>query len=477
MADHLHDRIISVLEEQIASLKAQNAALREPVVTVMKAASCSGDIVELDPYSQILAQYFTVAFALRYDLKDGMQPASSSQLSKAFARILPSFEILAGRLTKRNDKLVFICNNAGVPMTVETIAGHAPSFSEPISEELFDVVKGHVPPPEPNNATGDALLRIKVTNFDDAQVMAVCMSHGVCDASGVGSFMSAWSEAYRGVGLCGKRDQIKHDRITAIPPSPSYINPQPLSTTDRSDWLGMRHSLATSPKIKKGAPLHPAVYVTITKTAGECQSLKAKCLEKRNPNSTITFVSTNDAIAAEIAASLACEYEDSDGANFNGGASFPMSLVMDYRSLIGCPNTFGNLFTSVEVLVHQTPAAASEIRAALIIAQDGGFVRWSVGQGANAHFPGRFIMNSWTKAFDLQELAFNSPVSDMMLGTPMLAERAGMMGTRGITYCIALPMPAGGIKAVGVYAEEAFKRIKESGTSRNVTALPCNQGR
>ena len=193
----------------------------------------------------------------------------------------------------------------------------------------------------------------------------------------------------------------------------------------------------------------PDSVKSATKTKAECEALKAACLAVAAAADG-AFVSTNDAVCAELAASIAPEGVD----------HLPVGLLMDYRAHVGGEGyVLGNLWCTLELLVRSSPAGAVDIREALPIAQSGEFVRWLCGQGANPAWPGKLMMNSWSKAFRLAEIAFEGAAADVMLGAPMLEQRLAMMAPAGVSYVITLPQADGGIKAVGVLPADAAQKL------------------
>jgi hypothetical protein len=401
------DRVITALGDRVAALEQQGDF---PSTSLIKATSSSGDSIELDAGSGMFAMYFQVTFALRFP----NVWATGQDLSTAFAKILPSFEPLAGRLaTQQDGKLVFLCNNAGVPLTMDKRAGNAPSFANPIPEDLFDMVQNAMPASDEAGVTGDAPLRIKVTDFDDGQVIALCVNHGLCDAGGMGLWMSAWAEAFRGGD--GKRS-VSHDRVGQQVPSPVFGSP-PLSKTDGvpAEWQALRLTKgATCPNLTP-APLESPMFASVKWSAEQCASLKAASIDRLKADKSaqafkgVTFVSTNDAITAALATAISPTFEGdpefeakSKSKAGENAATMPVSMIADIREAVGAGSpspVFGNMFTAVEMLVHPTShaAAALHARKALSVAMDGEFFRWSIGQGHNMGFAARLAMNSWCK--------------------------------------------------------------------------------
>lgn len=412
----------------------------------------SGEVVPLAVSERLLAQYFNVTFAFLFR---GAK-AGPADLADAFAKVLDSFQVLAGRLVLSDDgTLAIACNNQGVPLLHEEQAGPAPSFGSPIGAEHFDIVRDSVPTAD---GAADAPMRVKVTDFDDGQVLAISINHGLCDARGLGAFMVAWAEAYRS-GSLSKR-AVSNDRVGSFPPAPAMGAP-PLSPPEEvppeHPWRSLRHLPEQAPSVKR-APMASPVLLSHVKTAAQCAALKEQCKAAAGGGGAAQRLSTNDAVCAELVAALGME-----------GEQVPISMLLDFRPLVGAETCLGNMWTSLEFLVTNSLSAAADIRAAMPVAQSAEFVRWQVGQGANASWPAVLLMNSWAKAFDLSSLGFASEAADMMAGAPFLQQRAAMMAPVGISYCIALPQSDGGLKVVGVVPDAAAQRLHAAGSGRVTT--------
>ena len=100
-------------------------------------------------------------------------------------------------------------------------------------------------------------------------------------------------------------------------------------------------------------------------------------------------------------------------------------------------------------------------------------------QGHNMGFTGRLLINSWCKAFKLDELVFAGAAGsapELMLGKPMMAQRAAMMGKQGVSYCIALPVgkqAGGGVKVAAIFAEAAGKQLQAQEGGPDVRMVPA----
>lgn len=401
-------------------------------------ACCSNEEIELDVYSSLLAQYFSVDFALTFSTK-----SSPSDLTEALSKIISSFQATAGRLVRRDDKFYIVCNNSGVAFTHETSSNPAPDFSCPISSDLFDLVRDCVPT---GVSMGEALMRIKVTDFETSQVIAISINHGLCDASGIGAFLQAWSAAF--TGGCGEVE-VRNDRIGASPPIPAYGQP-PITSSDEMDdkrWGELRHG-AGCVEVEE-LSLENMVLFSHFHSKQDCDRLKQECKHVAGED---MMLSSNDVITAELVTALGLK-----------GDIVPINLIMNFRGVVQADNVFGNMFTSLEFGVRNSLAAGVDIRKLLPVARSRGFMEWHLGQGANVHWPSKLTVNSWTKAFRLKDIMFNTTPDDIMLG-PMLATRAAMMKVAGCCYCICLPTHDEGVKVVGCLAKSVAERLGESVT-------------
>jgi len=412
--------------------------------------SVSGEVVPLAKHEQMLGMYFNVTFAILYP---GAKKPTHAALATALAKALVPFKALAGRFVLSKEGLAIDCNNAGVPLTHDVGTGAAPSVEVPIAADLFDMVVDSVPASE--GSASDAPMRVKVTDFDDAQLIAVSANHGLCDAGGLGAFMAAWASAYAGgtgEGGSAPSPVVSNDRVGAVPTTSEPGSVPPETIPPEHPWRMLRPLPEQCPALER-VPLASPVIFSNTKSAADCKALKAACLTAAAAP-TGAFVSTNDALCAELCVALGLE----------GVERVPFGLIMDYRAHVGVdgaasPYLFGNLWCTLELLVRNSLAGAVDIREALRHAQGAEFIKWFMGQGANRQFGARLMMNTWVKAFRLAELAFEVPAADMMVGAPFLEQRLAMMAPAGVNYVIALPQADGGIKAVGVLGRSATERL------------------
>ena len=211
--------------------------------------------VPLDMLSSFLKSY-TVSFAIRYTSK-----SAQDKLISTLEKILIPFKVLAGRLIRTEAGLVVCCNNTGVPLSFETHTGNAPNFMIPVPASLFDLATNCNPQ---GDAPGEAPLKIRVTDFDDCQIIAVSICHSICDAVGFDSFLSAWAEAYRGGLWC---HDVSHERI-ATPPVPSKTDSVP------KEWRKLKHLPEDFPSMPEG-PLESPVFISVRRSPENIAKLKA----------------------------------------------------------------------------------------------------------------------------------------------------------------------------------------------------------
>jgi len=269
------------------------------------------------------------------------------------------------------------------------------------------------------------------------------LCHALCDAAGIGAFLSAWTEAY--AGGSGKRD-ITFDR-SQIPPMPFPPGSPPLSAEEAPDeFRQLHHTADQQPDMPKG-PLEKPSFVSARRSPADIARLKQKCKamwEEAEGKELTAHLSSNDVLCAELISCRGIE-----------GEVFAMNMIMEYRALVGASAVFGNMWTYLEFATKNSLAAAGDIRMALPAAMSKDFVVWHIGQGMNVTkpWPGKLFMNSWVKAIKLSEVKFASTASDIMLGLPMLQQRATGVVPMGAAYCVTLPQCDGGVKVVGVMPE------------------------
>ena len=207
------------------------------------------------------------------------------------------------------------------------------------------------------------------------------------------------------------------------------------------------------------------MFVSVHKKPESCSALKNECLEAAE-DGDCAFVSTNDAVCAELAAAIALE----------GQEKVPITMIVEFRHLLpSASSVVGNLWTVLEFWPRASLAGAADIRRWLPhITKE--MIEWHLGQamiGMNPSWPGQLMMNSWVKAFQLRKFVFASAPTDMMVGAFMMRQRAQGMIPRGISYCIALPRAGGGVKLAALLPEAAVEQLRGNGYSDVVNAMPA----
>jgi len=294
----------------------------------------------------------------------------------------------------------------GVPFTHEVWDSASPSFDVPLESHLFDSIRDWTPQDE--GTLGDALLRIKVCDFTDGQVVALSATHGLTDARSLGMILEAWAAAFRGEDL----PLVTYDR-SGSPSTPSSGQPPLYSADDVPDEWQALHQLrdCTAPS----EPYEPCIG-TCRLSAKACADLK----QKYNARSTTLMLSTNDVLCGEIARAV--------GKNKVG-------IAVNLRETLFRADFFGNAFASVGIFPEVVDDVPGALRDAMPVVRDPRFLRWKIGQG---HGAADVIVNSWVRAFDFAQVHFKSSLQDICLSKAMLVTRGALFGPRGLHYAIVL---------------------------------------
>jgi len=345
--------------------------------------------------------------------------ATSDALKAALTKVLAGknyFAPVAGRMQRRDGKIIIMCNNAGVPITFTKEACVSPDMGAPIHADYFDIAKDYIPATD--DTPGKACCRIKVSDFSDGkQLIAVSISHGLADAKSIGTFMHAWAAAYQGKAI----SEANHDRSVA-PPTPAGFGAAPLSDISEAG-IPQSYKDHWAPFDMAGMGLYPKYSPAVTvygRSSEDCTNLKAKHA-KAGEN-----LSTNDALVGEVAELL--DIKD-------------VALVMEWREALGTTNLFGCGITTIEVRADSPANVPSALRALLPSCRSKEFITWKCGAGAAAVTGA--ICNSWARAFNLSEICFEAPAADLMISDSMCRTRAAAFAGFGGRYTIVLPQTSG----------------------------------
>jgi hypothetical protein len=349
----------------------------------------------------------TVEFAFFFE-----SAASVPDLTTSLASVLQTFVTLGGRLARQDGRLVVKCSNAGVPFTHIASDEAPPSLSEPLASGFFDIVCDSIP--SDGDGPADALARVKLTTFASGeQLMALSVSHAIADARSLGSFVHAWSAAFKGQPL----PSISFDG-SKLPVAPAAFGAPPLVSSEGipDSWKDHHPPFG----MPSGTPYAPAV-ITYERSSSACKSLK-----ERLGGADGAALSTNDVLCGELARVL---------------GSTSVSFVVDLREACGLPNYFGVAIATQDAVADSPADVASAMRRVVPFWRERGFVEWKVGQGAGGCATVTF--NSWARAFRLAELCFAGPASAMMLGESMCRSRLKAFAVMGLPYVIILPQRDG----------------------------------
>lgn len=355
-------------------------------------------------------------------------------LVAALGRVLPAFGPVAGRMSE--DLQAFVCNNEGVPMSHVVENGPAPSFKAPLPSSLFDSLQDIRPTVGDAKADDTAILRIRVTDFSDGQVIAVSFNHILTNARGLFMLLKAWSNAYRGESA--DPTAISHNRREFVPTPPGELDAI-------SAWRALFAPAPTSRPAVYCGPLSLAVWAH---TAEELAELKAHYSLPDGPT-----LSTNDALVAELidVGKLA-------------GESLQMMLVKDFHEELGAADLFGQLQHPLMVeLPNSGAAAAATLRAVLPATKSRDFAAWAWHQELQS--PGHIWVTSWRGVFDIDSVSFAGPAQDISWSSHVLVELVGrMFFTFGVhRWVTVFPLPGGGAQVVLVAPSDVGQALQESG--------------
>jgi len=140
---------------------------------------------------------------LAYFWDDKIQPKS---LADALSKALVLFPCLAGRYVQqevfvepssgvqvKEVRHCVLCNNAGAAFRYRCNDGKRPSVIGPLLG-IFDQAVGTM-----GKGSGNGpLLRVRLSEYEDGQILAVSVSQGVADVFSIGLFLEDWSRFYQG---------------------------------------------------------------------------------------------------------------------------------------------------------------------------------------------------------------------------------------------------------------------------------------
>lgn len=417
-----------------ASVVARGPDQREPPAAVpVDAYSTSLSGLQLPPEQSSLGVW---EFALLFE-----QRSAFDDLVAALGRVLPAFGPVGGRMSE--DLQAFVCNNGGVPVSHAIEDGPAPSFKEPLPSSLFDSVKDIRPIVSDEMADTAAILRIRVTDFSDGQVIAISFNHILANARGLFMLLKAWSDAYR--SEAAELPVISHNRTEPVPPPPDDLDLP-------SAWRALRAPApATRPVVYQGS-LSLAVWAH---TSEKLNELKARYSSPDGP-----ALSSNDALVAELV----------DVGKF-AGETLQVMLVKDFQDELGAPDLFGQLQKPLVVEIPNSgAAAAATLRGVLPAAKSKDFAAWAWHE--ELKHVGELFVNSWRGVFDIDRVSFVGPAHEMAWSSHVLVDIVGKcFFASGIRFWVTVfPLPDGGAQVAAVLPSDVGQALQESGLA-TVTPL------
>lgn len=415
----------------------------------MQVVVCAPDVCqefELDLFSAQCA-HTSVEFGLLLAGRLSME-----QFVQGLERTLAVFPHAAGRLCRRDGKVVLVGNNAGV------LASHcvkdelAPSFALPLPDDLFDVVCDYAPAEgEPAEGT---LLKLRLTDFTDRQALCVSFSHGIMDAASAGMFLATIAANCRGESL----DVNVHFDRSSLPSTPGPGEP-PLAERDAAPkaWQAM-HTPFEMPEMHEPVPM---AVISHPLSQEECAALKSRMAAAADG----AAISTNDALLTELLLSFGYKEE-----------RVTWHLVMNVRGVLGLEGLWGNAVMTQAFSLPNSEAAAGELRQQLSTI-DKDYVTWKFGQSTAArarlsNFELRF--NSFVKALDVNKLKFGpgGAAEAVSVGLPMWRAHAAMFGRARVASCIVTSFADGVLMSVLCTRSHAEAMVKENGFSGTIFNIP-----
>ncbi|KAL7102040.1 hypothetical protein ACP275_08G094800 [Erythranthe tilingii] len=159
---------------------------------------------------------------------------TTTHFQESLSKILPQFYPLAGRYNKKDHSVD--CNDLGAEFVEAQVVDDGVTLSDVIlaSKREVKLLNDYFLPPkfhQVDESPADPLLSIRLTRFKcGGLVISVTVSHRIFDASSVGTFIAAWSNANKNLG---------NKNITAI--RPSFDSPPeffPGNYISRGDSIG-----------------------------------------------------------------------------------------------------------------------------------------------------------------------------------------------------------------------------------------------
>ncbi|XP_028806379.1 vinorine synthase-like [Neltuma alba] len=147
---------------------------------------------------------FYVPVVLFYFASDHDFFKVSQKLKTSLSQILTLYYPFSGRIKRNKSNLYVDCNDEGVLYLKARVPSKLSDFLKGNTNEQLNEIKGFLPldPYKPKLDDDDEdrlIMAVQVTEFCCGGIaIGLCISHKVCDATSVASFLKAWSQRAMG---------------------------------------------------------------------------------------------------------------------------------------------------------------------------------------------------------------------------------------------------------------------------------------
>lgn len=441
---------------------------RPPLPTLVRAPCHS---VEEQPALVPLARAeqgdYDAALDLAYFWAEHVDP---ERLCNSLSEALALYPCCAGRFVQREvlvepssgvtvkeARICILCNNAGVGFSSKCCDGNRPPVMGPLVG-LFDRAVGVSANAQ---AAGPPLLRVKLLDYEDGQILALSFAQGLADAAGIGMFLQAWSKIHHGQNPGFPSDDSRIILEGAI------NNGFPFLESEYSLLYRKQLSTQTLARDAAAAALQRPGVASFLLTWSDCEALSERFSQTLRGRRLI--YDSEPLEPDEVAFAVVLE---------SVGAALCASVWVDYRQLFGYDRLLGSARGVADVnLPADFLAAVALLRRQLRVAkQKSDFWSWKAQQGkVNPVEPSaEMIFSSWLEAADLNRCGFSgaTPLGaglgcsfwQRWVANPGSRRRAGGGGTiggngKGCPALVVLLPHADGIHVQALLPPAAIGRL------------------
>ncbi|CAE7696850.1 Pip5kl1 [Symbiodinium sp. CCMP2592] len=391
-------------------------------------------------------------------------------LMNSLAKALSHFPCCTGRFVRRQvfvepaagvkvkqPRLCILCNNAGVSFSHSRYDGKRPSVLGPITG-LFDRAVGTLAKAD---AKGGPLLRVKLLECEDGQILALSFSQGLADVEGIGFFLQAWCHTFRG-------EEPGPSSLDARVVLEGAVN-NGFPKLDSSFTYLHRRELATRAATAKAAAAAAAERLGVTTFLLDWDELRMLADDFSQKLRGRRLIYDSETLShAEVAFALVVE---------SLGKAVSASVWLDYRVTFGFDRLFGHVRGIADVdLPADHVQAAAVIRKKLQIAKDSpDFWCWKAQQCKTCPVEpsAEIIFSSWLEAADLRKVNFGGLTTGSGLGSgfwqwwtsnPEARRRAGGGGAvggngKGCPSLVVLLPHADGVQVQALLSQAAASKL------------------